>query len=221
MRRNSKLCVNLDELNLNLKIGNIKMSDKEKRVERNVTVAGRLATDPKKMDDKGNYRALLVFDDAHWPKDKNEQYVSKILELRDDALKEVFEGKNTDKIPDHTIKFGDDEDFETTYQNHFVMLSQKKAFDFVKRVNGQVIPLTPDEVDEMMYAGVIVSISISLYAMKKKGDIPAHVNAKPRGVISFLKHADRLGSSKASGDDFDGFESEETDDDFGDGGNFD
>jgi hypothetical protein len=167
------------------------------------TVTGRLINNavfsPKINDVNGKeqFSALLVLDPGE---DR------KIEAARDKALDETFEGKVPSNVNDWTVRVGDDDEYETTFEKKFINAKHVKAPRVVTRENGELRDVSPDE--GLIYAGCNVAVSIDVYAYKKNTEkkIPAGVTIGLRAVM-FKSHNDPLGSGRASDDEFDGIES--------------
>lgn len=173
-----------------------------------ITVKGRLlnnaAFEPKTDEtyDKTQYSALVVLEDGE---------SDKIRKLVKEVCKEKFGAKIPAKLADWTVREGDDEDFENTFEREFINAKSNRQPAIVIRENGQIRKL--DQEEDMIYAGVHVYVSIDVYAYvgDKAKKNPPGVSTGLRAIM-FWKHGERLGDSVNADSEFEDFESEIDDD---------
>lgn len=190
----------------------------------NITVKGRLTTNifKQKTDDFGNtnYFANLVFDPEILGQEVVDAQIAKINEIRGVELERVFE-KKADAISgaktfdDWCLREGEDEEYESSFGRTYVRLKSAKPFRTIKKVNGKVVEV--DEDDDLLYPGCIAAVSLNAFAWKKDKQKGNGITLKPRGVVMFIEHGDRLSDATASDDDFDDFDSADTDGEYEEG----
>jgi hypothetical protein len=179
-----------------------------------VTISGKLVSNvykakPNQNTGEDQYTVQVVLDETS---------VDKIKKARDFVLKETFGDKVPSSLNDYTLSFGDEEEYEHTYGHQYIRVTSKKKFAcYIKTAPGSMRMLTAEEAPTFIYAGATVAVRLSFYA--KTRDQAKDLGGKPfisksaRGIL-FVAHGEPLGESGATAEDFEGYESDITSDDF-------
>ena len=177
------------------------MTDELKKV----TVKGRLlgggiwkARENPNDADKMEYSACVVLEEGQ---------EKKIEALRDAALKKEFGNTSLKGKEDHTLRYGDDEEYEHSFEKHFInpKCREDRPHAMKVRRNGTVKDTTMEE--DLIYPGCNVAVSVSAYAYQGGKKFKAGVTLNLRALM-FLSHNERL-SDTVNDSEFDGFESDE------------
>ncbi|QEF98178.1 hypothetical protein Mal15_22260 [Stieleria maiorica] len=135
----------------------------------------------------------------------------KIREVRAEAMADEFGSKTPKGMKDWTLRKGDDEEFEHSYEKLFInpKAGEEKKPALLRRVQGKLEPT------EDIYPGCYVHVSVNAFAYSgdsKKGIDPG-VTLGLRGLM-FWKDGEPLGGGFRESE-FEGFESEVDADAFG------
>lgn len=155
--------------------------------------------EPKESQSGMKYSACVVLEPGE---------EDKIRAIRDEALKEKFGSKLPKSLKDWTLRKGDDEDYEHSFERWFInpKSPDKKRPGIMRRVQGELEPT------EDVYPGCYVHVSVNAYAYES-GDLGAGITLGLRGVL-FWKDGEVLGGGFRASE-FDGYDSEVDSDAFG------
>ena len=184
------------------------MADKPKKL----IVRGRLVSNIWKLKENANdadkmqYSFNVILDEGE---------EKKIIKRRDEVCKEIFGKVKGAKFDDWTVREGDDEEFELSYERHYVNVKAgegKFPAALVKR-GGKQIDI--EEGDDLLYPGANVALSLTMFGNKKKDKIPAFITLGIKAIL-FVEHGERLTDTVADDefDDFESMENEDFDDEF-------
>jgi hypothetical protein len=139
----------------------------------------------------------------------------KLDDARKELLKEALGGKER-AVKNHLLRKGDDEQYEQTFDKHFINCRSKKSVDCFLKHGSVLTKLSQEEATQYFYRGAHVALSLSVLYLPARvtanGKIPEQVVGKPIALV-FVKHGERMGEDfLPAASDFEGFESEVTDD---------
>lgn len=155
-------------------------------------------------EETGKRNMVLVLEDGE---------EDKVIKIRDQAIKETFGGKKPKGMQDWTVRVGDDEEFENSFERNFINPISRNRCPKVFTKKGSILTEV-QESDDILYAGCYVYAVVDCYAYAGNPEkkIKAGVTMGIQSVV-FWKNGDPIGyDGNPSDDDYDGFESEESDD---------
>lgn len=169
---------------------------------------------PKKRGegDRRTYNAVIVLDKAN---------AAKVEKARAEAIADQWGTKPPAGMVDHTLRFGDDPDYDHSYQQYFINpgAQEDRPPQVVRRSGGAFVVTTKE--DGVVYPGCNVAASIDVYAYDANRDkgIKAGVTCGLR-MLAFLSDGPRLDNAPTDATkEFEGieFDGGEDDDFFGTG----
>jgi hypothetical protein len=154
-----------------------------------ITISGVLFTNPFKVSEKhGKYQAGLIL---------NDKSLESLKAAKEKASIARFGDKNK-AVTNHLWRYGEQQEYENTYEKYFIMSRDTKAIPCVLRFSDNITKQVGLEEGQIyFYPGAHVALSLEVYAAKdaknpKNGAfIPAHVGSKPRWLL-FLKDGERF-----------------------------
>ncbi|MEM1224577.1 MAG: ssDNA-binding protein [Planctomycetota bacterium] len=138
--------------------------------------------EPKETSNGVKFNACVVLEDGE---------AAKVKAARDAAIKEKFGTKKPAGLQDWTVRQGDDEEYEHSYEQDFINPKAKgdKRIPILRKTNGEM-----EETDDV-YPGCYVHLSIDVYAYPgdKAKDIKPGVSCGLRAVM-FWKDGEAIGN---------------------------
>ena len=149
------------------------------------------------------YSACVVLDEGQ---------VEKVEGIIQAVIDEKWNGKAPPGLKVWGIREGDDPKYDASFEREFINPKSSRAPKTLRREDGLMVAVEKD--DDILYPGCNVAVSVSAYGMdgdKKKG-FKATISLNLRAVM-FLSHGERLGDVVKADEEFEGFESEASEDD--------
>jgi hypothetical protein len=152
-------------------------------------------------EDTGKFNALLILEPGQ---------EEKVRAIRDEALKAKFGAKVPKNLQDWSLREGDDEEFENSFERFYINpIARKKAPKaFTKKGN---VLTEIKESDNILYAGCFVYAVVDCFAYPgdKTKKIQPGVTMSLQSMV-FWKGGDAIGyDGMPSSNDYDDMESEE------------
>lgn len=182
-----------------------------------ITVNGLLVSnifkkqEEKTSSGKDKYVTQIVLNDGE---------IEKLRNARDEALKEIFEGKlpHASKFDDYIEVLGSDPEKEVTLDKYFIrpVSTVRPISCYLRNHQGEIESVSQDDAVLYFYRGAYVAASIDVYAsMPKKGKATRPFVSSTGRALLFMKHGEPLTSEAPfQENEFAGLQSEFSEDDF-------